>query len=343
MQMSSKWSVEEQANFLRLIGELLDRGYPLSEAIESLKIQKAKRNEDLQLFLQYLKEGYSFSNILSKLHFNENLIGYVFFAEKHGGIALALKDSSSVTLKRKRDMDKLLKLLSYPFLLFIITTLLFTVIERLLLPQFTTLFQSMQLESNLFTKVIISTANILPLILTFLFIIIVLIIIYVVFYFRKYSALKQKELIIKIPLFGAFFRLLYTHFFSAQLSYLLSGGLSINEALQLFEKHHEQPFYQQIGVEIKRKLVMGEKLTLILRSFPYFEKDLVNIVMHGQKNGRLDKELYFYSRHCLERLEDKTERWLKIIQPMLFLIIGMLIISMYLAILLPMFKILDGF
>lgn len=36
MMNRSKWKVEEQALFLKRTGELLARGYPLSEAIESI-------------------------------------------------------------------------------------------------------------------------------------------------------------------------------------------------------------------------------------------------------------------------------------------------------------------
>lgn len=339
-----KWSVQEQANFLKLIGELLERGYPLSEAISSLTFQlHRQRKEDLAFCIQSLKEGYSFSDILSMLKFKDDLIGYVFFAERHGGFIQALKDGSDVMLNRRKDIDRLMKLLFYPLILITFTLILFIVVDKMLLPRFTSLFYSLQIEANFFTKVLITTAKMLPLFLSTIVIAVVSLAGYHFFYFRKYSPLTQRKLLVKIPLLGAMLRLLYTHYFSAQLSYLLSGGLSMNEALQLFEKNHDQPFYQQIGREMKKDLVGGKQLEIVMRRFPFFEKDLGKVVLHGQKNGRLDKELFFYSRHCLWRLEEKTEKWLKIIQPLLYTVVGLLIVSMYLAVLLPMFKLLDGF
>ena len=35
-RMKRKWTLDEQANFLKKLGELLIRGYPLSEALESV-------------------------------------------------------------------------------------------------------------------------------------------------------------------------------------------------------------------------------------------------------------------------------------------------------------------
>ncbi|GAA2715867.1 hypothetical protein GCM10009865_47370 [Aeromicrobium ponti] len=94
---------------------------------------------------------------------------------------------------------------------------------------------------------------------------------------------------------------------------------------------------------MKINLRNGDKLEDILISFSFFEKELSNIIRHGQKNGRLDQELIFFSRHCLSLLEEKTEKLLKLIQPLLYLFIGFLIVSMYLAVLLPMFHLLEGF
>jgi competence protein ComGB len=41
-------------------------------------------------------------------------------------------------------------------------------------------------------------------------------------------------------------------------------------------------------------------------------------------------------------MEERIEKSLRMIQPMLYLFIGLLVVSMYLAILLPMFQLLEG-
>ena len=54
-----------------------------------------------------LKEGYPFYLILQKLKFDEHLIGYVFFAEQHGGMATAFIEGSHMVQKRAKDFSKL--------------------------------------------------------------------------------------------------------------------------------------------------------------------------------------------------------------------------------------------
>ena len=344
MKMSRhKWTVNEQANFLKRTGDLLLRGYPIAEAIESIALQlPANRKEELYRCLVELKQGSPFHVVLNNLGFQKDLIGYVYFAEQHGSFAEALLEGSELALLKDKDMKKLLKLLQYPLLLMFITGFLFVFIENTLLPRFTTLFASLGLEENFFTKVLYAFDDYFPTAICIILTSLGLTTIYYFFIFRKLPILKQRVLLVRIPILGKILKLLFTHYFSIQLSFLLSGGISVSEALSLFEKNYRQPFYSQLAEDIRIKLVTGEKLDTIIASFFFFEKEFPMIIKHGQENGKLEQELLFFSRHCVAAMEERIEKSLKTIQPILYIFIGCLVVSMYLAILLPMFHLLDG-
>jgi len=338
-----KWSVNEQASFLKRTGELLARGYPIAEAIESIALQlPTKRKEELYGCLVELRKGLPFHDVLNNLGFHKDLIGYVYFAEQHGSFADALLEGSDLALLKDKDLRKLLKLLQYPMLLMFITGFLFIFIENTLLPRFTTLFSSLGLEANFFTKVIYAFDQFFPIVIGAVLVILFLTVIYYFLVFKKLTILQQRSQLVRIPIAGRILKMLFTHYFSIQLSFLLSGGISVSEALILFEKNQRQPFYSKIAEEIKYKLVTGEKLETILAAFSFFEKEFPMIVKHGQENGKLEQELLFFSKHCVTNMEEIIEKSLKTIQPMLYLFIGFLVVSMYLAILLPMFHLLDG-
>jgi competence protein ComGB len=338
-----KWTVNEQASFLKRTGDLLARGYPIAEAIESIALQlPPKRKEELYGCLEELKKGFPFHDVLTSLGFNKDLIGYVYFAEQHGSFAEALLEGSGLALLKDQDLRKLLKMLQYPALLLFITGLLFFFVENTLLPRFTTLFSSLGLEANFFTKVIYVFDQYFPALFSGILGSVFLAVLYYFLVFRKLSTLKQRSQLVRIPIVGKILKLLFTHYFSIQLSFLFSGGLSFSEALLLFEKNNRQPFYSELAREIKDKLVTGENLETILESMPYFEKEFPMIVKHGQVNGKLEQELLFFSKHCISNMEEMIERKLRLIQPLLYLFIGFLVVSMYLAILLPMFHLLDG-
>lgn len=343
IKMNKKWSQEQQALFLQRTGELLARGYSLSEAIESLiyYFPDAKK-KSIEHCLYQLKEGYPLHQILTNLQFNKSLVGYVYFAEQHGGLAEAIQEGSTFFLRRNEDMKRIIKMFHYPIVLVFITSILFYFVEHILLPRFNSIFESMNLEPNVFTRIIFLLGELMPVVLSILFGLLFVLLIYYFAKFKHYSPTQKYHHLIKIPGIGAFCKLWFTQYFSIQLSYLLSGGLSVLEALTMFENNRQQPFYGELCREIKGKLSKGDRLETIISSFNYFEKELAYIVKHGQESGKLAQELTFYSKHCVRLLEERTQRWLKVIQPIVFMGIGFTVVSMYLAILLPMFHMLDG-
>jgi len=338
-----KWTLNEQANFLKQLGELLSRGYPIAEAIVSISLPLPNyRKEELEDCLVKLKKGLPFHDVLEGLGFNKDLIGYVYFAEQHGSFAEALQEGSSLTLLKDRDMKKLFKLLQYPIVLLSITGFLFIFVEHTLLPRFTDLFKSLGLKENFFTKVIYAFDQYFPTAIELLLVFIGIAAIYYFFVFRKFSILMQRAMLVHIPIIGKILKLLFNHYFSIQLSFLLSGGISISEALFLFEHNKRQLFYSQLGKEIKLKLAGGERLESIVASYSIFEAEFPMVIKHGQDNGRLEQELLFFSRRCLTKMETLIEKSFKLLQPILYLFIGFIVVSMYLAILLPMFHLLDA-
>lgn len=338
-----KWSLKEQCQFLKRIGELLSRGYPLAGAIESVTLHlSADKKNQVAAALNDLKEGHPFHQILHTIGFNQHLIGYVFFAEQHGGLESAFLEGSEMMLKRGSDLKKLKQLAVYPSFLMCITAILFFFVEAVLLPRFTTLFNSMNLQENTFTKMIRFISEYLPLCIFLIILIAVTCGFYYFFFFKKIPRIKQASIFSSLPVAGAYIRLFYTHFFTIHLHYLLSAGLSIYEAFSLFEKNQKQPLYQEVGLEMKRRLRSGEKMEELLAEYSFLENELYHVINHGQNNGRLEQELYYFSKHCLRQLENKTDQLLKIIQPVMYSVIGFLIVTMYLAVLLPMFHLLEG-
>nr|WP_290369566.1 competence type IV pilus assembly protein ComGB [Pseudoneobacillus rhizosphaerae] len=341
--MAKGWSLLEQGNFLRKMGELLERGYSYSDAVESLIYQMpVKRHMELRACLEQLKAGQPLHIVLATLKFQKDLIGYIYFADKHGGMLEAISEGSKLTLHKNISIEKLKKVILYPAFLFFMTNILFLFVERTLLPQYFNLYDSMGLEVNIFTKVVSAFGTLLPWITVFFLLSVVMLLIVYYLYFIKLPILNQRKYLLKIPFIGPVLRLIQTQYFTLQLGYLLSGGLSVHESLQLFESAPRNLFYRDISIIINGRLKRGEDLPQILMQLQFFEKELPVVVNHGQTNGRLERELLFFSKSCLNKLEERIEKGLKHMQPILYAVIAILVISMYLSIMIPMFRLLNG-
>ncbi len=339
----SRWKLKEQAIFLTKLGELLENGYSLSDAIRFLKFQEPKKKQDdFQHALKDFKNGHSLHYVLTKMKFHPQLVSYIYYGEQYGELSRALKEGGQYWSKRTDDVEKMKKLLIYPIFLIFFVGNVFIMLQSVLLPKFETLFTTMSIERNVFLTFVIATSSFLPKVPFILLITLLLAFLLKRYWFNRLCPLKQRMLILKIPVVGMFTRLYDTHFFASQFSGLLSGGFSINETIKLFAQNQRQPFYQKLCEQVKYDLLEGKQLEVIFQQLHYFEKNLSIVMANGQKYGRLDAELLHYSRYLLEKIEERMSVMMRVLQPLLFSFIGMLIVSIYLAVLLPMFSLLDG-
>jgi competence protein ComGB len=342
-RMSKKWTLVDQGNFLKKTGELLDRGYSYSEAVESILVQMPNsRHAEIKEGISELKAGQPLYKVLSKLKFQKEIIGYIYFADKHGSMSEAISEGSRLLLKKNSDLRRFRKVFSYPVFMFVATIILFAFVDRSLIPQYFSLYESMSLELNFFTKAISSFGKMLPLLFFSSLVVAMLVLIFYLFYFRSLPLLLQRKILLHIPLFGSILRLIQSQYFTRQLGYLLAGGLSVHESLLLFQSIPKNFFYRDIATRITERLKTGESLAAILQEMDYFEKELPYVINHGQTNGKLDQELLFFSQNCLNKLEGRMEKSLKLVQPIIYGIVALLVISMYLSIMLPMFQLLNG-
>ncbi|MED0961369.1 competence type IV pilus assembly protein ComGB [Bacillus paramycoides] len=338
-----KWSLSDQVLLLKRLSELLEKGYSLLQALEFLQFQLPSGKKDqVQRMIEGLKNGQSLHDSFHQLMFHPDMLSYLFYAERHGNISFALQQGSVLLYKKDKYKKDMMKVLQYPIFLAVFLMLILSVFNLILLPQFETLYSSLRSTTSPLTEQILFIIKSLP---YFIFIIVLTVIIgfsLYMFYFRKLPPIQKVKILIHIPLMKTFLILNHSHYFSAQLSGLLQGGLSVLEALivMMEQKHH--PFFQYEATRIERQLIAGEQLQTIIAKSGYYEKELSYIITHGQVNGNLATELGDYSELIIEKIERKIKNILVVIEPILFTCIGVIVILMYLAMIMPMFQMMNS-
>ena len=236
----------------------------------------------------------------------------------------------------------MMKIMQYPMFLAFFLIIMIFVFNRILLPQVDMVYSSFGSTAPLLTEQILSTIKLLPyLMFSTIFIFMIGCSLYM-FYFRKLPHMQQVKIMLRIPLIKTFLIIKHSHYFATQLSGLLHGGLSVLEALTIMMEQHYHPFFQYEAGRIERQLIAGEPLQSIIAKSGYYEEELSYIITHGQANGNLAIELGDYSDLIMEKMEQKIKRMLVIIQPILFTCIGGIVVLMYLAMIMPMFQMMNS-
>lgn len=337
-----KWTIQEQAFFLKRTGEMIEKGYTLLEALSFIYLQlSTKQQKQIDEGIKQLTSGDPFYKVLETIGFQRDVISIHYFAEQHGNLSFALKQSGDLLYRRVSQAEKFKRVAKYPIFLIFVVAIMLYIIQAVVVPQFSGIYQSMNMDTSFGISFLFAFFSSLKYILLLFMLLIVFCVVCYFSVFRHLAPSAKMAILIKLPFWGRQILLLNSYFFSLQLSNLLKSGLSIYDSLKAFRDQSFLPFYQEEAEGFIRKLKHGEDIGHLLKDHPYYEKDLSKVVEHGQINGQLDRELYTYSQFLLERLERKAEKWTGILQPAIYGFVGIMIVIVYLSMLLPMYHMMN--
>ncbi|WP_151109471.1 competence type IV pilus assembly protein ComGB [Psychrobacillus sp. AK 1817] len=333
--------VSQQATFLNRLSELLKEGYIFHEAVTMLLPFHVKNVNVVQMkVMDIQKRGQSIVEVFRMLGFPNRLLLPLHLSSQHGHLA-ETTEILSINAKFMEQARKRLKtLLMYPLFLFVVIFLLFTVFRIYFLPNMESLLSKNQPQpqsSLALTNTLLNLPNIFLIFLIFMIVFIV----FLWFIFRNKSVEFKIALLKKIPIINNWYRLLLTRVFSREMGVLLESGLSLQESFGALINQKENKLLQHIVCEMKEKVIYGSSFSEGAVLVDSFTVDFHQFIVHGENNGYLGKELTLYSDFMNKQMEARLSRYLSIIQPVMFLILAVFIIGAYLAILLPVYEMIN--
>lgn len=334
--------MREQGAILVQTGEMLDNGFTISETLVFLGRTHDKRKPVFQNMLNDLQSGVPVYEVFHRQTFDHQVCTQLFFADKHGFLSSSLKEAGQFLQRKEEEKKKLLRLLQYPLLLVFALLAAGTILQTLLLPRFKPLYESMGYEPGGGMALFLTFMESMPMLLLFAGTLLAILFICCSSVLRKKSAVQMAGFYSSLPLLKHFYKLHQTAFLAREWSFLLRSGFSANEIISIMETQSFKPLLEETARDIKKLLTLGYSFSEALSVFRFIENDLIDIVAHGEKNGKLDRELLFYSNYCTKLLEEKTERAFLVLQPAIFLLIGVMVAAIYMSIFLPMFQMLES-
>ncbi|MCF6408451.1 competence type IV pilus assembly protein ComGB [Pseudalkalibacillus salsuginis] len=334
-----RWSNSQQALFLKSMGTLLEKGYSISESLTLLSLLDNRQlNFPIDSIRRDLVKGIPLFEALEHQRVPPDILGYLFFASEQGHLSFGLLVGSSILQKREDLKKSFLQSIRYPTVLLVTLTVMMFLMLKFLFPQFSKLFQSVDLSLPFFTRFLITFLEFIP-ILMYLTLIFNLVF-FLVYHFRfKHRNTHDKvSFWLRFPFLGEGLKTVLTQYFSFQLGHLLKGGLSISHAFQLFEQQSYSRLLQEESALFMADLRGGKSLSETLKAKPYFLPGLAQVTFLGQSNGRLGEELILYSEMLLENAENRLMRLMALLQPVLFGIIGTIVLALFLSVMIPVFQ-----
>lgn len=321
--------------FLKQLAYLLTNGYSLIRALEVLSWEKSYQ-ATAQSLQSLLKSGKHIDTALQQLQFDHSISSYLYFVRLHGDLSTHISSCAKM-FERKQIYEKSFKrAIRYPLFLTMFFGVLFICIKQFVLPSFETMLSSN--ESSSAAHVILQIIN-----GSFLIAGVVIATVCILFLFWQ---VKKKTMSIairmnfykKIPFYRAYVRLSTSHQLATHMATLFQSGLTIKETLTYLQKQTKLPILSYYAMHLQNNLQAGVQLAEIFENLYFIETHLGQIFQTNKDQQSLEKDLTMYAEIVTEELHRKFMQFITIIQPVFFCVIALFIISMYIALMWPMFQ-----
>lgn len=99
---------------------------------------------------------------------------------------------------------------------------------------------------------------------------------------------------------------------------------------------------KETGVHLSKQMLAGNSIHEAISSLPFFYEEGLLVISHGENIGKLGIEMLLYADYCETQLNDRVEKLMERIQPIIFSLVGLMIVAIYAALMLPIFTMMEG-
>ncbi|OQX84036.1 MAG: hypothetical protein B6D53_01050 [Candidatus Omnitrophica bacterium 4484_49] len=337
--------LDDLASMARQLATLLDAGVPLLRSLDIVKQQAEVKSLALALeeVQRDVESGESLSRALARHPkiFSEFWINLVATGEASGQLPYALIQLTQYMESAASLQRKIFSALIYPILLTIAATAALIVFITIVVPMFAQLYSYFGAQLPFLTTIVINISMAIKkyiLLLIFGFILIVV----GILRFRHTERGKTTfdTLKIRVPLFKLLFSNVTLYRFSSGLAMLLKSGVPILYSLEVVSKAVANRIYENIILQAKEKVKVGESLGATLEGFSTeFPPFVTNMIKVGEESGNMPGMLEHVAGYYQEKVETIVARLPYIIEPIILLTIGGVIAIIVIGMFLPIFGI----
>ncbi|KKQ80267.1 MAG: Type IV pilin [Parcubacteria group bacterium GW2011_GWC2_38_7] len=334
--------------FTKNLSIMLKTGSTLSEALRVINKQtKGKFHEILNEIISTIEQGRKFSEALV-VHpkvFSNIYVNIVKIGEESGTLDKNLEFLTEQLEKNYKLKKQVIGAMIYPMIILGGTLILGTLISLFVLPKLTKMFKNFRVELPLTTRMLIKFSDFFEnhgvLAVTLLIAVIVGLVLF--FRIKKVKPYTHK-LLLYIPIIGTFSKNYSLAMFYRSLSILLKSGSTIDEGIIICSKTIANVHYKKIIAEIHGKIKTGENLFDLLEKhhklFPPTDTQIINV---GEESGTLDDSLAYVATIREEELNDLSKNLSTMLEPILFIFLGLIVAILALSIITPIYSITQEF
>ena len=337
---------ETRANYFDLavlmqqLAILIQSGLPLEEA---LKVTAEQAETDcqrrmLQSWRSEINEGRSFSDALSRSPYQipDSVIAGVGVGEESGHLHKVLQRLAEDIETSAENRKTLARSLIYPLALLATSLVVVVIMMIWVVPKITIIFANSDRELPLVTQLVMGLSNFTSDYGIYVFVILLSIIIAVKKVLRNSDRRRRwHQILLSIPGLGRWIYMANIADWARSLGVLLSNGVPAMAALKISSGVLQNTYLKRQLEAVTEAMRQGSSLQKALDTNLSSSGFLVQMVASGEASSELDKMLLRVSDYYALRLRNAVDVFMKLINPILIVFMGLVILSVVAAVMLP--------
>ena len=342
--IGGKIKSKDMVNFTRQLSSMLTSGLTLLRSLEIYKNQVGNRTlvEVIDGIIKDVQEGSSFSQAIAKYPkiFSPIYIALIEASEESGLLDKAFIRLADTLEKQEKLKGTLKSALTYPAIVIVMMTLVSIVMLIFVIPQISSLYESLNVALPLPTLILIGVSNFF---VSFWIVPLMFLIIAGIAYKRWHKTeegrLVVDSILLKVPIFGNLLKKTILAEFARTFGLLLGSGTLVVEALSKVSDVAGNIHYRNAIVDVARRVEKGITIGDAISLYSLFPPNLVELVKIGEQTGKLDETLVKASEY-FENEVDQTVRTLSTaLEPVILVILGIGVAFLVISILTPIYQI----
>jgi type IV pilus assembly protein PilC len=331
--------------FTRQFSVMLDAGLPLVQCLEILGGQEENRAFATMIndVRSDVESGASIADAMKKhpKAFDNLFVNMVAAGEAGGILDVILQRLSSYIEKAVKLNSQVKAALIYPVAVLVIAAVVVFIILWKVIPVFAQLFSGLGGEMPLLTRIVIGASNFVGRYFIFIFMIIGAGMVAIQRYHNTYRGRRVLDgLLLKIPIIGMLLRKIAVARFCRTLATLTASGVPILDGLEITAKTAGNAIIEDAVMAVRKSVEEGKTISEPLADTKVFPAMVVQMINVGEQTGALDQMLSKIADFYEDEVDTAVSGMMKLIEPLMISILGVVIGTIVAAMYLPLYSIL---
>jgi len=341
-------SQEELIVFTRQLMTLQAAGVAILVSLGSITEQIANPyfKRIIEKIINDIESGKSFSDAISRFPsvFSNIYINMIRSGEA-AGIMDEVLDRLATLMEHERETNmRVQQAIRYPLLVIMVISIAFPILVMFVIPKFSALFARFNTELPLPTQILLGA----HFIILHYWLFIILAIIALVFGFKRFIDTKSGRYAwdsfkLKMPVFGQIFLKISLSRFSRMTALLTASGIPIINTLGIVRDSLGNRVIADSVDNIIHGINEGKGIAEPMKLSGLFPSIVVQMVKIGEETGKINELLLKVSDYYDSQVDYTVRNLTVLIEPVLIFVLGMMVLTMALAIFMPMWNLLTVF